>query len=180
MNDENSFNRSLNGFRGFCCAMVMLGHVGVIAEHQALISPDIFKYAQPFISPLGHGVELLFMISGFLIPASLKRHGDVARFLVDRALRIMPVFVIIHFLVFTVGPIAHYKWMSEISHMQYVEYFLANLFLVQNILGLPLAQQNAWSLTYEAVFYISAAGIYFSISRKKPAFLILFILITIL
>jgi peptidoglycan/LPS O-acetylase OafA/YrhL len=36
----------------------------------------------------------------------------------------------------------------------YLAIFTANLFFVQDALGLPIAQQNAWTLTYEWAFYI--------------------------
>ena len=52
----------------------------------------------------GHGVELFFMISGFLIPASLVRHASVGKFFYDRALRILPVFVVLHLVLFVAGP----------------------------------------------------------------------------
>jgi peptidoglycan/LPS O-acetylase OafA/YrhL len=97
---------------------------------------------------------LFFMISGFLIPASLVRHASISKFLYDRVLRIMPLFVVLHLALFTIGPIVGYKFFRNIDLGSYVGIFLANLFFVQDALGLPIAQQNAWTLTYEWAFYI--------------------------
>jgi peptidoglycan/LPS O-acetylase OafA/YrhL len=94
------------------------------------------------------------MISGFLIPASLVRHGSLSKFFFDRALRIMPVFVVLHLALFAVGPLVGYKFFHGIDIGGYLELFFANMFFLQDGLGLPIAQQNAWTLTYEWAFYI--------------------------
>ena len=69
----------------------------------------------------GHGVELFFMISGFLIPASLVRHGSFWKFIRDRVMRIMPVFGVLHLLLFIVGPIVGYKFFRDIDALQSAE-----------------------------------------------------------
>src|SRR5258708_33978043 len=107
------------------------------------------------------------MISGFLFPASLVRHGSISKFFFDRVLRIMPVFVVLHLALFTVGPIVGYKFFRGIDIGHYLEFFFANLFFLQHGLGLPIAQQNAWTLTYEWAFYIWVALILAAVARLR-------------
>src|SRR5258708_21125143 len=107
------------------------------------------------------------MISGFLMPASLVRHGSISKFFFDRVLRIMPVFVVLHLALFTVGPIVGYKFFRGIDIGHYLELFFANLFFLQDVLGLPIAQQNAWTLTYEWAFYIWFALIFGAVARLR-------------
>src|SRR5260370_33086468 len=77
----------------------------------------------------------------------------------------MPVFVVLHLAFFSVGPIVGYKFFRGIDIGHYLELFFANLFFLQDALGLPIAQQNAWALTYEWAFYIWFALIFGAVAR---------------
>ena len=106
---------------------------------------------------------LFFCISGYLIVSTLVKHGDVKRFAINRIARIYPLFLILHLIMFTAGPLAGYEWMGDLRHdpLAYAGHFLSNLFFLPGMVDLPIAQKNAWSLSYEAAFYI-VAGICFT------------------
>jgi peptidoglycan/LPS O-acetylase OafA/YrhL len=156
----SAFVPSVQGLRGVAALSVLMDHFydmpkgGVYDLPNPGFLPPIWPWLQSVINVGGHGVELFFMISGVLIPASLVRHGSMSKFFFDRVLRIMPVFVVLHLALFTVGPIVGYKFFRGIDLGHYLELFFANLFFLQDALGLPIAQQNAWTLTYEWAFYI--------------------------
>ncbi|MCW5697745.1 MAG: acyltransferase [Bauldia sp.] len=93
------------------------------------------------------GVELFFVISGFVIAYSAE--GRTARqFLVARAARIYPAFLVCMTLTFVVtlafGP-PHF----ETSLFQWV----ANLFIAAPALGEPFMDGVYWSIVYELTFY---------------------------
>lgn len=158
--DDGAFVPSIQGLRGVAALSVLVDHFydmpkgGVYDIPNPGFLPPIWPWLQSVMNTGGHGVELFFMISGFLIPASLVRHGSLSKFFFDRCLRIMPVFVVLHLALFVVGPIVGYKFFRGIDVGNYVAVFFANLFFLQDALGLPIAQQNAWTLTYEWAFYI--------------------------
>lgn len=164
---------SVQGLRGASALSVMCLHLCLMARHGGFL-PPLLETGERIWSSLGAGVGLFFIISGFVIPASLVRHGDLGRFFVDRLLRIMPVFVAIHLLVFVVGPFIGYKWLRDIGAARYAELFLSNLTFTALPLDLPLAQQNSWTLTYEWAFYlfVGAAWVLVGSGRRRALGLI--------
>jgi len=149
----------IQGFRGLAALTVVFAHLYAMPMLAGFL-PALPGWLHKVFDTGGHGVELFFMISGFLIPASLVRHGKVSTFMYDRCLRILPVFVALHLVVFTLGPIAGYKFFNGINVGTYIQLFLVNLFFLPDALGLPIAQQNAWTLSYEWAFYIWFAAIF--------------------
>jgi peptidoglycan/LPS O-acetylase OafA/YrhL len=157
---DGSFVPSVQGLRAVAALSVLMDHFydmpkgGMYDIPNPGFLPPLWPWFQSVINVGGHGVELFFMISGLLIPASLVRHGSLGRFFFDRVLRIMPVFLVLHMALFVIGPIVGYKFFRGIDVGSYLGIFTANLLFLQDALGLPIAQQNAWTLTYEWAFYI--------------------------
>lgn len=167
--EDGTFVPSVQGLRGIAALSVLMDHFydmpkgGVYDVPNPGFLPPLWPWLQSVLNVGGHGVELFFMISGFLIPASLARHGSLPKFFFDRVLRIMPVFVVLHLALFVVGPIAGYKFFRGIDLGTYLATFVANLFFLQDALGSPIAQQNAWTLTYEWAFYIWFALVFLAL-----------------
>lgn len=157
--DSRSFNYSVNGFRGVCVVLVFFYHVvnsGLIAKppYESPLAELLF-----FIGSAGrYGVELFFMISGFVIVDSLRRHASVHDFLWDRFARIFPVWAPIHIALFAVGLVAGIRSFSALSGMDLVTVFVANLLLIPPLVQLPQTHDGSWSLTYEWLFYLLAAA----------------------
>ena len=152
-----NLNRQIHGLRGFSTLAVFVYHVygmGTLWNFW----PTAFNPVAPFFAAGRHGVEIFFIISGYLITGSLIRHQSAVKFLIDRAIRIYPVFMTIQLLVFTLGPIVHYKWLAGISAPDWAVAFIENGLFLPGIFDLPLAQLNAWSLSYEAAFYLLSAA----------------------
>jgi len=154
-----NLNRQIHGLRGFAALAVFVFHIYGMASvwgfWPAAFDPldDIFIVGR-------HGVEIFFIVSGYLITGSLIRHRSVRKFLIDRAIRIYPVFMTIQLLVFGLGPVFRYRWFDGITALAWCKAFISNGLFLPGLFDLPLAQLNAWSLSYEAAFYLVSAAVF--------------------
>ena len=151
--------------RGFLASMVVAFHVykfGSKAGFYPATDNSIVQAFGPYI------VCIFFCISGYLILLTLLNKDDVWAFARNRFERIYPLFLILHLIMFSIGPWRNYEWMGALRGHPgaYAEHFLSNALFLPGIFQLPLAQKNAWSLSYEALFYILAALFYVGIRRN--------------
>jgi peptidoglycan/LPS O-acetylase OafA/YrhL len=179
MEPKANFNLSIHGLRGFAAISVVLFHVhGMGAKNNSLWANI------EWLLPIGSFfVCIFFCISGFLIVQTLEKYHSLSIFTRNRLIRIYPVFFLLHLLIFVVGPAKGYDWMGELKYgsSDYFEAFFINLFFLPGIFDLPIAQKNAWSLSYEALFYILAGVVWRTslmvMSLKKKIILSLEILL---
>ncbi|WP_248311688.1 acyltransferase [Bosea sp. ASV33] len=164
---DTGFIPAIQGLRGLAALSVVATHIYAMPYLLGLVPAEFPQWARDSLSAGGRGVELFFIISGYLIPASLVRHGALSKFFYDRALRIMPVFVILHLIVFVIGPFVGYKFFAGLDPLAYVRLFFTNLFFLQDLVGDPIAQQNAWTLTYEWAFYVWFALLFMAAVRRN-------------
>jgi len=152
------YNPYVHGLRGFAAVSVFVFHI-FSAKVIALSGP--WQVIQSASGALQYGVELFFMISGYVILGSLLRHDSLRAFFADRLLRIYPAFLLPLVLVFITGPFMGWGFFAGIGIGDYLSDFLANLTFLPTIFPVPLAHWAAWSLSYEWAFYLSAAALLF-------------------
>ncbi|HZF15734.1 MAG TPA: acyltransferase [Steroidobacteraceae bacterium] len=158
MKEPRNFNVALNGYRGLCALLVFgfhLGSAGVVAWPSGSALAD--EAASLWMS-LAYGVDMFFMISGFVIVASLARHATVGGFLRDRFVRIFSAWVPTVIAVTAICLAFHMKVFADVSLSEGIGIFVANLLLLPPLLPIPLIHMVSWSLTYEWVFYLTAAA----------------------
>ena len=163
------FNYPVQGLRGVAAMSVFLFHIYDMSLKQGVLPENIPLPIKAALLSLSSGVDLFFMISGYLIVASLIRHANVRSFLADRIIRIYPVFLFLHISLFAIVPLAHYKWLANISFGPWLLHFFTNLFFLPGMFDLPLLQLNAWSLSYEFAFYLFCVGVYSLLARCRWA-----------
>lgn len=153
------FNYAVNGFRGVCILLVFAYHV---YNSGLLLKPPyastLANAVAFFLSSFRFGVELFFMISGYVIVASLRRHRSVGSFLWDRFARIFPVWIPVHVGIFVVGAGFGLKRFHDMAGGDLVATFFANLVLLPPLIPLPVTHDASWSLSYEWLFYLLAAA----------------------
>lgn len=155
---KSNFNLSIHGLRGFAAISIVFFHVhGMGAKNHTLwTSIDNLRSIGAFC------VCVFFCISGFLIAQTLAQHNSLRIFAKNRLARIYPVFLVCHLIMFAIGPAKGYDWMGVLKYgsLDYFKAFFTNLLFLPGIFDLPIAQKNAWSLSYEALFYILAGLIW--------------------
>ena len=129
--------------------MVMAGHVLGGYNNAYIRDPDNWLAIANHIGRFG--VELFFVLSGYVILQSLKRH-DIASFIRHRFWRIYPVF-----LLFTVVYFAGNRFLHLDSESDSAVYLFVNLLFLDLFAGTPALTPNAWTITYEVCFYALSA-----------------------
>jgi peptidoglycan/LPS O-acetylase OafA/YrhL len=160
------FNTSLNGYRGVCALLVFVFHCGsagvVPWPHSAAALSGYWLW-----SACMYGVEMFFMISGFVILGSLLRHTSLKGFLQDRFVRIFSAWMPTLLIVTVVCVLLQMRVFADATPLQAVGIFAANLLLLPPIVPIPMIHLVSWSLSYEWVFYLTAA-LALLLMRRQP------------
>ena len=131
----------LDIFRGIACLMVLLFHYTTqyskIFKNQETIQLFDFKYG-------GLGVDLFFIISGFVIFMSINRNISPFQFLIKRFVRLYPTFWICVSITFC---IVHFS--ELIQYKRSFLDFIVNLTMVPDVFGVPKVDGVYWSLLPE-------------------------------
>ncbi len=156
------YNPALDGLRGVAILLVVFHHLSVGHERE---SWGGWLYTN--VKALGWiGVDLFFVLSGFLIGSILlKSYGRqrwIVNFVVRRALRVLPLYFTVIFFCFNVVtwlPFSGVAWLSDLAKSQ-VWYWL-HLANFRKIYGdmdpsLPTVgwMSTYWSLSIEEHFYL--------------------------
>lgn len=104
------------------------------------------------------GVMLFFIVSGYIIPASLERRGDVRAFWIGRIFRIYPAliaaFVLSMILPAGDGSVALLRTGDNLAAL------VANGLMLQDLLGVTNGMNVTWTLCYEMVFYFLVTALF--------------------
>lgn len=128
------------------------------------------------------GVEIFFVISGFIIPYSMRAShyqiGDYGRFLAKRLLRLYPPFVAAIILMialnFLGAAMPGYRGEPPAHNVFEVA---ANLTYLADVLGVPWIGVVLWSLAIELQFYLLMGLLFIALEKSRFSILTLFAMI---
>ncbi|POX43548.1 acyltransferase [Streptomyces sp. Ru73] len=153
----------LDALRGIGALMVALHH----AAPRYL--PDLSAAVQRHVNPGTYGVIVFFLVSGYIIPASLERRGSLRRFWTGRVCRLYPLL-----LVALAGTALLARWgpgqlREGLGERDPLSAVLAHATMLQDLLGVPNALNVLWTLSYEMAFYLLVSALFALRQHRRSA-----------
>jgi peptidoglycan/LPS O-acetylase OafA/YrhL len=147
--------RAMEGLRGFAVALVFLVHFVSVTKTMVHHTAGTSSLSQTVHAIGNAGVDLFFVLSGYLIYGALiNKPSPYLAFLRRRVLRIYPVFLV------TLAIYLLLSWLSPQTSKLPKEWGDALLYIMENLLLLPGMTDIkpvitvAWSLSYEMFYYL--------------------------
>jgi peptidoglycan/LPS O-acetylase OafA/YrhL len=142
----------LDALRGFAALCVVFDHGSTL-----LLLP-VRSFLYQWLNLGQYGVFVFFLVSGYIVPASLERKGSVRGFWISRAFRLYPMFIV----ALVLSAVAYKTGYGSIGNAgaHRLTAVLGWLFMLQNLnagLNVPVV---AWTLSYEMVFYLLLAALF--------------------
>lgn len=147
---------ALDGLRALAIVLVLVHHLTPGGDPNQGVRAVVFKLAQIGWS----GVDLFFVLSGFLITGILLRGKAAGRpmssFLMRRVLRIVPAYYLALFLVLVVVPLVTGAYPVPDASLQLPWWlYVSNMFPANfEVLGGLFGMSHFWSLAVEMQFYL--------------------------
>jgi peptidoglycan/LPS O-acetylase OafA/YrhL len=142
----------LDALRGFAALCVVFDHGSTLL----LLPARSFLYQ--WLNLGQYGVFVFFLVSGYIVPASLERKGSVRGFWISRAFRLYPMFLAGLVLSAVAYKTGHGTIANAGEHP--LTAVLGWLFMLQNLnagLNVPVV---TWTLSYEMMFYLLLAALF--------------------
>ncbi|MFI1051915.1 acyltransferase family protein [Streptomyces griseoruber] len=150
----------LDALRAVAALVVVFDHAS------ASFLPEFRRDLMPHFNTSRYGIMVFFLVSGYIIPASLERRGSVRSFWTGRILRLYPLWA------FAVGAVLLLD-LTGVAPLRTahdgrgaVGTALAHLTLLQELLGTPGLLLVLWTLSYEMAFYLLVVGL-FTVRRHQ-------------
>src|SRR5580693_3395542 len=114
-----------------------------------------------------YGVFVFFIISGYIVPASLERKGSVRTFWVSRVFRLYPLYLLAVGIAVALY-LAHFGSLrGEGSDPE--TSILSQLLMMSNVLAGQNLPNVVWSLSYEMVFYLLLTALFIARVHKRSS-----------
>jgi len=145
---------ALQVLRGFAALAVLLFHgTGIFEDRLA------YSFAGGFFRPADCGVDVFFVLSGFIIHYTAARNRSAMDFLAKRLIRIYPIYAVVSLMLVVAYLVAPSPAMS---HKGDFEVLLKSFLLLpapRHVVGV------AWTLVYELWFYLLFGALFFRSPR---------------
>ncbi|MEU1721467.1 acyltransferase [Nonomuraea sp. NPDC005692] len=131
-----------------------IGALAVVAEH---LLPWFLPALRPYWFSLGvYGILVFFLVSGYIIPTSLERHGDVRAFWTSRAFRLYPLYLAVIALVLAAS------WWVPVREgvPRDGSAVAAHATMLLDVVSVGGVADTMWTLSYEMVFYLLVTALF--------------------
>jgi peptidoglycan/LPS O-acetylase OafA/YrhL len=142
----------LDALRGFAALCVVFDHT----SYHVLLPVRQFLYH--WLDFGQYGVFVFFLVSGYIIPASLERKGSVRGFWTGRVFRLYPPYILalgISLVGFAFGVVS-----LASANRHWLIAALSWLLMMPNMMAGANVPNVTWTLSYEMVFYLVVAALF--------------------
>jgi peptidoglycan/LPS O-acetylase OafA/YrhL len=156
--EDVSLNRiqELDALRGIAALVVLIFHF-------SLLNPDLLKFTKFGIT----GVDLFFIISGFVITMSLDRIQFGYQFVINRFSRLYPTYWAAVIFTFLIICINKYFFGADPHTPLPTQDFLYNLTMFQYYFGVKDLDGPYWTMIIEMLFYLVMLYLFLTKSLKS-------------
>jgi peptidoglycan/LPS O-acetylase OafA/YrhL len=157
----------LDVLRGLAALCVVFNHFGYFVPSR--LNGPVYQW----VNPGDYGVFVFFLISGYIVPASLERKGSVRTFWVSRLFRLYPLYLL------AVG-IAVALYMVHVGGLRGegsdpATSALSQMLMMSNVLAGQNLPNVVWSLSYEMIFYLLLTALFMArVHRRSSRFALAF------
>jgi peptidoglycan/LPS O-acetylase OafA/YrhL len=144
----------LDALRGIAALVVVFDH-----SSYAFMA-ELRRELMPEFNTSRYGIMVFFLVSGYIIPASLERRGCVRTFWIGRLFRIYPLWaaVVIAALIASVLGFAEIR--ADFTGHSVATVAVAHVTLLQELLATPNLLLVLWTLSYEMAFYLLVVALF--------------------
>ncbi|MGR4849258.1 acyltransferase family protein [Streptomyces sp. LARHCF252] len=143
----------LDALRGIAALVVVFDHSSYT------FMPEFRRELMPEFNTSRYGIMVFFLVSGYIIPASLERRGCVRTFWAGRIFRVYPLWaaVVTVLLVLDFAGVAELR---DFGGQSAVAVAVAHGTMLQELLGTPNLLLVLWTLSYEMSFYLLVVALF--------------------
>ncbi|SNX66053.1 peptidoglycan/LPS O-acetylase OafA/YrhL [Streptomyces sp. TLI_55] len=151
----------LDALRGLAALVVVLDHASYT------FMADFRRELMPQFNTSRYGIMVFFLVSGYIIPASLERRGCVRTFWTGRFFRMYPMWAaaVTAFLAMNLLGLAR---LPDLGGHSAATVAVAHVTMLQELLGTPSLLLTLWTLSYEMAFYLLVVAL-FTIRRHRQS-----------
>lgn len=174
---------SMEGLRGYAVLLVFLVHYAALSAPWCEAGSVTAAISQFFHQAGSIGVDLFFVLSGYLIYGTLlRRPMPFLKFMRRRVRRLYPAFLCVFALYLVLSWIFPHESKIPAGFSPALGYIAANLLMLPGMLPIEPVITVAWSLSYE-IFYYLAVPVLLTVLRLRAwsprARIALFVLLAI-
>jgi peptidoglycan/LPS O-acetylase OafA/YrhL len=149
----------LDALRGTAALWVVYQHWG------ARVLPRLHAVVFSVFDPGLYGVLVFFLISGYIVPASLERTGSVRTFWISRLFRLFPLFAVVIGITLALQLLGLPKLTGTEQNVGAAA--LSHLFMLNDLLSVPNMVVVIWTLSYEMVFYLLVTALFTARQHRR-------------
>ncbi|MER5435516.1 acyltransferase [Streptomyces sp. NPDC002588] len=133
----------------------------VVFDHSSYaFMAELRRELMPQFSTSRYGIMVFFLVSGYIVPASLERRGCVRTFWIGRVFRLCPLWALAVTAVLVLGLAGLTPMRTGDGGLSPATVAVAHVTLLQELLGTPNLLLVLWTLSYEMAFYLLVVALF--------------------